>query len=92
MSVETIDTVHLFAVSCPSCKTKCWVNNGDVEDLTVSDVMAVYCWKCKHEFVLCDEDEEEDYSVVIEPTYQTAVDAVKRDSSKASAQKAETNE
>ena len=92
MSVEIIDTIHLFAFHCSSCKTKCWVNNGDIEDLTVSDVMAVNCWKCKKELPLCDEDEDDAWAVVIEPTYPSAIDAVKRDASKAAAATAESTE
>jgi hypothetical protein len=52
----------------------------------------VYCWKCKHEINLCkdfedpDADEEfEEQSVVLNPTYPDRVSAVKRDASKAAA-------
>lgn len=37
---------------CPHCDEVNYVNNGNVEDLTVSDVEAIKCWKCKHTWLL----------------------------------------
>lgn len=59
MQIET-----WLKIWCPSCKVPNWVCNGDVNDLTVSDVVGVRCYSCKHEFGLDGEDEfntDEDY-------------------------------
>lgn len=37
---------------CPYCGAINYINNGNTEDLTVSDVEAIKCWKCKHAWLL----------------------------------------
>lgn len=71
--------INIFDVNCPTCKSICWVNNGDIEDLTVPDVEAGKCWNCKSNFLINSYDIEDDIEdKVIENTYQTASQAASR--------------
>ena len=47
---------HILKIKCPKCNEYNWVNNGDIDDLTVSDIEAVKCWSCKHKFFLDEEN------------------------------------
>lgn len=44
--------IHIYDIECPNCKEIVWVNNGDVDDLTVDDVEAVICPHCEHKWLL----------------------------------------
>lgn len=48
-------------INCPFCKKNNWLNNGDPNDMTVTDVEACECWKCNKKFVLDEEFLEEYY-------------------------------
>lgn len=48
-----MDTWH--NINCEKCQTKNWINQGDLEDLTIPDVEAFECWKCHHKQWLADE-------------------------------------
>jgi hypothetical protein len=37
---------------CPHCTSICWVNLGDMTDLTAADVDVGRCWKCQEVFAL----------------------------------------
>ena len=43
---------HIYSVECPDCERTCWVNNGDVTDLTACDVEAVECPFCEWKWLL----------------------------------------
>jgi len=69
--------MHLYDIDCPACGIRCWVNNGDITDQTVSDVEAARCWQCHHEFII-DSDVDPEMSLedfLIEDTYQAASQA-----------------
>jgi len=57
-------TEQWWCSSCPKCKEKNWINNGDPSDLTVMDVEGIRCWSCQHCWRLSEEldyaDEMED--------------------------------
>lgn len=36
--------------SCPQCKTVNWICDGDIEDLTVSDIEGIECYKCSYKW------------------------------------------
>jgi len=46
-----------YKIACPKCDKPNWVCNGDVSDQTVSDVEAVECHSCNHQFVIGDEED-----------------------------------
>ena len=50
-----------YNCKCINCSKENWINNGDLEDLTVSDVEAFVCWNCGE--VQCVDDE-------VVPNYQ----------------------
>ena len=70
--------MHLYDIDCTSCGIRCWINNGDITDQTVSDVEAVRCWNCHHEFII-DPDCVDPYmsleDFLIVDTYQSATQA-----------------
>lgn len=68
-------SLFLFDVNCPSCGSRCWINNGDVSDQTVSDAEAAKCWQCHAEFKLDEDDDEPISNKLIEDTYQYASQA-----------------
>lgn len=68
-------SVQILDVDCPACGIKCWLNNGDVEDLTVPDVEAARCWHCRHEFILDPESDEPIEMLLIDDSYQSASQA-----------------
>lgn len=37
---------------CPHCNEISYVNNGNIEDLTISDIEAIKCWKCKRTWLI----------------------------------------
>lgn len=37
---------------CPHCSEISYVNNGNIEDLTISDIEAIKCWKCKRAWLI----------------------------------------
>lgn len=39
-------SIHLMDYICPQCGKTCWVNNGNIDDLTVPDVEGFICWFC----------------------------------------------
>ncbi len=43
-------SIQLLDIPCPKCEALCWVNNGNVDDMTLPDVEAIECWKCNHYF------------------------------------------
>lgn len=70
--------MHIYSINCPACGIKCWVNNGDITDLTVSDVEAAQCWHCHHEFIIDSDNVDQKMSLedfLIEDTYQSASQA-----------------
>lgn len=49
-----------FTHCCPECKSKNWINGGDMEDQSAPDVTGFVCWKCKKVIrIFCDEWETE---------------------------------
>jgi hypothetical protein len=42
--------------SCPGCDKANWLNNGDVSDMTVTDVNGFKCWNCGKCFTFDDEE------------------------------------
>lgn len=54
-----------YSTDCPECKSLNWVNNGNVEDQTVSDVEGLICWNCKHKWWFL----EEEYSIIFDSEY-----------------------
>ena len=70
--------MHLYDIDCPECGIRCWVNNGDITDQTVSDVEAVRCWNCHHEFMVDPYNSDPEMSLEdfrIHDTYQSASQA-----------------
>ena len=70
--------MHLYDINCPACGIRCWVNNGDITDQTITDVEAVRCWNCHHEFMVTLDDMDQERSIedfLIEDTYQSASQA-----------------
>lgn len=59
MNIETI-----YKVWCPKCDKHCYVNNGDTNDCSGSDVEGIKCPYCEHCFPLGEGYEDE-----IEPHY-----------------------
>lgn len=45
-------SIHVFDITCSDCKTNNYVNNGDIDDMTVCDVDVVLCWECGYVFAV----------------------------------------
>lgn len=47
---------NIYDINCPTCGETCWIDNGDVDDLTGVDVEAVICPWCEGHFLMegCD--------------------------------------
>ncbi|RTK97753.1 MAG: hypothetical protein EKK64_00630 [Neisseriaceae bacterium] len=54
-----------YSIDCPKCKFVNWVNNGNLEDQTVSDVEGLTCWHCDHKWWFL----EEEYSRIFDSEY-----------------------
>ena len=65
--------MHLYDIDCPKCGIKCWVNDGDVSDLTMPDVEALRCWHCHHEFLI--DDDHDSNELFVGDTYMSASEA-----------------
>lgn len=46
-----------FCEACPSCQSRNWISQGDMNDCTGVDTEAIRCWKCKHEWLVEGADE-----------------------------------
>lgn len=60
----------IYKVWCPKCKKHMYVNNGNTDDLSVSDVEGTECPYCKHRFRLgdsCDADDDDGYEPYFKP-------------------------
>jgi len=42
-----VDITTWWKVSCLTCDTANWLNQGDVTDMTVPDVEGFRCWSCE---------------------------------------------
>ncbi len=54
-----------FKDNCSKCKAVNWLNDGDVNDVTVTDIVAVQCWKCGHRWWTAEELGEEECASLI---------------------------
>ena len=45
--------------SCPHCKNSNWVNNGDPNDFSATDVEGIICWHCGHRWLIAEFDDFE---------------------------------
>lgn len=47
----------LHSQICPHCKSLCWINEGDINDLSGNDTEVAICWNCKQRWLLegCEE-------------------------------------
>ncbi len=64
--------MHVCDIECPACHKTVWVINGVGEDLTVSDVEAIKCPWCTHEFLIPDRGDAYLVDCDVEPGYKTA--------------------
>lgn len=35
-----------YKIKCVECQSTNWVDNGDLDDMTIGDVEAFQCWNC----------------------------------------------
>ena len=70
-------SIQLLDIPCPKCEALCWVNNGDIDDLTLPDIEAIKCWHCTHWFWVEDSfimtNLSKDYT---DQSYETAKEAL----------------
>lgn len=55
-----INTYHRF--QCNKCSSYNWVDCGNINDMTVEDVLGFECWNCGEPAVINDDDDIEDFS------------------------------
>ena len=68
MTVET-----WYRIWCDNCNTVNWVCDGNVDDITQSDILGFICYQCKESHYFCDDEYDDDlesYGVGLkEPDY-----------------------
>lgn len=65
--IETI-----FKIWCPQCKKTMFVNNGNMDDITVPDIGGVICPHCDIKILL-----DDGYDIFEDTYYEKAVKTIK---------------